>query len=566
MAAERTCSSRLDFARDVTASVVGSYWNLQGAILGADQTIRPAPVPLHPLAAGQHLRFAECCLELPQARAFFEIGELLTDLLPEEFRTKHGVYYTPPALVSYLLGLTAAEGVDWRTARVLDPACGGAAFLAYLAEKILAQTDDLPVEKRLLDLEERLTGLEIDPFAAWLSAVLVDVVVLPLTEEAGRPLRNLVQTGDALQEKPALLGRFDLVVGNPPYGKVSLDPSTRSRFERSLFGHANLYGLFTDMALRCCRPGGVVGFVTPTSFLGGEYFKRLRRLLATEAPLVRASFVRNRDGVFSGVLQETMLAIFRKGQGDGAKRPVAVEAVHAQATGELQQESLGTCRLGSVPDSPWLLPRSRTQAGLVRTLNRLPARLADYGYRVATGQLVWNRHRAQLRAGPGKGHYPIVWAEAVLPDGSFSFRAESRNHQPFLKIGPDQDFLINYEPCVLVQRTTAKEQSRRLIATAIPNDFIIEHDGYIVENHVNMIVPVAAAPAVSLALLARLLNTRWADEAFRCISGSVAVSAFELESLPLPTPGSLLTLSASRLLRLPPVRFEALLEELADAR
>jgi len=57
---------------------------------------------------------------------------------------------------------------------------------------------------------------------------------------------------------------------------------------------------------------------------------------------------------------------------------------------------------------------------------------------------------------------------------------------------------------------------------------------------------------VSLAALAAVLNSRAADEVFRCISGSVAVSAFELQSLPLPPPAAmrpieqLLKRSASR--------------------
>ncbi len=35
--------------------------------------------------------------------------------------------------------------------------------------------------------------------------------------------------------------------------------------------------------------------------------------------------------------------------------------------------------------------------------------------------------------------------------------------------------------------------------------------------------------------MAAFLNSEEADQSFRCISGSVAVSAFELEALPLPS-------------------------------
>jgi adenine-specific DNA-methyltransferase len=90
-------------------------------------------------------------------------------------------------------------------------------------------------------------------------------------------------------------------------------------------------------------------------------------------------------------------------------------------------------------------------------------------------------------------------------------------------------------PCVLLQRTTAKEQSRRLIAAALPQDLIAQHGGVVVENHLNMVRPVNGAPSVSPAAVAAILNSEIADLAFRCISGSVAVSAFELEALPVPS-------------------------------
>ena len=81
---------------------------------------------------------------------------------------------------------------------------------------------------------------------------------------------------------------------------------------------------------------------------------------------------------------------------------------------------------------------------------------------------------------------------------------------------------------MLLQRTTAKEQARRLIAAELPERFVREHRLVVVENHLNMIRPLDGAPKVPPAVVAALLNSEVVDHAFRCISGSVAVSAFEL--------------------------------------
>lgn len=167
-------------------------------------------------------------------------------------------------------------------------------------------------------------------------------------------------------------------------------------------------------------------------------------------------------------------------------------------------------------------------------------RLRDYGYEVVTGQLVWNRHKDQLVPEDGPGRYPLIWAESIGAGGEFKFRAEKRNHKPFFAPLPGQEWLITNEPCILLQRTTAKEQTRRLIAAILPQTFLEKWGGAVVENHVNIIRPVSKSPKLPISVVAALLNSDVLDQAFRCLNGSVAVSAYELNALPLPAPSRLL--------------------------
>jgi adenine-specific DNA-methyltransferase len=82
-----------------------------------------------------------------------------------------------------------------------------------------------------------------------------------------------------------------------------------------------------------------------------------------------------------------------------------------------------------------------------------------------------------------------------------------------------------------------------LIAAVLPEEFIRQHGGVIVENHLNMVRARDGNPGVPPAVIAALLNSAAADAAFRCINGSVAVSAFELEELPLPGPAAMMRLA-----------------------
>ena len=492
------------------------------------------PEPVQDLA--QRMGQAAAGLDLNDVS--YLIGVTYTSMLPTSFRSKHGVYYTPPTLVDRLLNMATEAGVDWTSCRALDPACGGGAFLTPVAQRIVDEALDCGPADIVETLSSRLWGFEKDPFGAWMSQVFLEMAMLDITHAARRRLPRLVEICDSLEQQSDQSG-FDLVIGNPPYGRVGLSPDQRAIYRRSLFGHANLYGVFTDLALRLTRPGGVIAYVTPTSFLSGEYFKALRGLLADEAPPLKIAFVSERKGVFEDVLQETLLATYRRG---GTAYSGVVDFISCRDKEPHDKESVSIAVSGSFdlpddPTNPWVLPRQPQQVPLVDRLRHMPHRLGDYGYAVSTGPLVWNRHKNQLRDQPGKNCYPLIWGEAITPSGEFVFRANKRNHKPYFQVQSGDDWLVSRESCVLLQRTTAKEQRRRLIAAELPASMIERYGAVVIGNHLNMIRPRdGRAPTVSVQILTALLNSETVDQAFRCINGSVAVSAFELRALPLPSP------------------------------
>lgn len=527
---------RASFARSFCTVVVEGLWESvsrqkkQSWVLPtslAHSPIRKQDPNLYSLA----LAMGEASAALDLSVASYLIGTVYTTLLPDEDRSSFGAYYTPPPLVSRLLDMAGHAGVDWRTCKICDPACGGGAFLASVAARIVEENRHVPPKMVLRALSQRLRGWEIDPFAAWLSQVFLELSISDLCHKAGERLPRLVDVTNSLLREDSE-EEFDLVIGNPPYGRVTLDPQVRERYRRSLFGHANLYGLFSDLAIRVTRPGGVIAYVTPTSFLAGEYFKSLRALLANEARPVNMDFVTARKGVFENVLQETLLATYKRGR---KKSVASVHFISPEDDGSIALTEAGFFKLPSDASGPWLIPRSSSEGDLVRALGSFESRLTDYGYSVSTGPLVWNRHKNQLRTKPSSDVLPLIWAECVTTDGQFKFRALKKNHQPFFLPVDGDDWLISRDPCVLVQRTTAKEQNKRLIAAELPRRFIDKHGGVVIENHLNMIRPITNEPPVPFMVLTALLNSSIVDRAFRCISGSVAVSAYELEALPLPS-------------------------------
>lgn len=529
---------RLAHAKAFCAIAVESYWD---AVCERNKASLPVksveldtpslPVDVNKLASAA----GRLISQFPVEDAGFLAGNIYTAMLPSSRRSALGAFYTPPPLVKRLIEMTEASGFNFATGNIIDPACGGGAFLVPLAQRILDQLDSFEPAWKLRQLEMRLHGCEIDEFAAWIADVVLEASVLPLCIVAKRRLSNVVTVEDSLRTEATT--EYDLVIGNPPYGRISLTKSMRAKYARSLFGHANLYGLFTDLALRLAKPRGFVAYVTPTSFLGGQYFKSLRQLLTSESLPISFDIVSDRNGVFDDVLQETILTVFhRSPEAELTDKAVIVSALVPQGLNSSRIEPIGNVPIKGSGD-PWLLPRTADDASFLHAISKMPTRLSDIFYCVSTGPLVWNRHRDQLRTERGADTFPLVWAESVSSDG-FKFKAEKRNHVPFIAIKEKQPHLVTGDSCVLVQRTTSKEQGRRLVASVLPASFIAEHGGAVVENHLNIVCATKTTerPSISVSTISTLLNTSAADRAFRCISGSVAVSAYELNALPLPSP------------------------------
>ena len=529
---KQTEKTRLNHARAFCAAIIESFWNVQCARNSTSFKVKPLslsrltlPKDVQQLAESAGRLIAD----FPTEDAGYLIGSVYTVMLPSSLRSKMGAYYTPPPLVARLLDQVEAAGFDFARGTAIDPACGGGAFLAPLALRMIAKDEGASPEWTLRRLAKRLKGLEIDPFAAWMATVLLETVVLPLCVAAKRRLPDVVMVGDAL--RPQDHGQVDLVIGNPPYGRVTLHETMRQHYARSLYGHANLYGLFTDLALRLVKPAGIVAYLTPTSFLGGQYYKALRQLLTNETTPFSVDFIADRHGVFDDVLQETLLTTYIKA---ATETPATVSTLIPKGLNAATVEQVGQIRV-NMEGNPWLLPRTANDATFLNTVAQMPMRLSNIGYVVTTGQLVWNRHKDQLRTIAEKESLPLIWAESVKADG-FAFSADRRNHVPYINVKENQPHLITRHATVLVQRTTSKEQNRRLLAAVLPQPFIDQSDGVVIENHLNLVhSPVGLTPRVSLDTIAMLLNSEAVDRAFRCISGSVAVSAYELNALPLPT-------------------------------
>lgn len=225
------------------AEAVSAYVEASGKTIGSPVTVSPLSVALTYSLATPEVELAralgKASAQLPIEDACYQLSGCYTAMLPQEIRTAWGAYYTPPALTDRLLQLAEDAGTDWTTARVLDPACGGGAFLLPVAMRMRRAWHEMAPGDVIGLLAERLHGFEIDPFAAWLTQVWLEIAFAAELRAAGRRFPQVVRVCDSLRQ-PISGKRFDLVIGNPPYGRLKLERSLREQYKRSLYGHANL--------------------------------------------------------------------------------------------------------------------------------------------------------------------------------------------------------------------------------------------------------------------------------------------------------------------------------------
>ncbi len=85
--------------------------------------------------------------------------------------------------------------------------------------------------------------------------------------------------------------RFDLIIGNPPYGIPSLtkhyaikvDNRTKQRYRaiyETWYGKYNVYGAFIERSVKLLKEGGQMILIVPATFMLLDEFKKLRKFLS----------------------------------------------------------------------------------------------------------------------------------------------------------------------------------------------------------------------------------------------------------------------------------------------
>lgn len=180
----------------------------------------------------------------------------------------HGQFFTPSVVTEFVVDLLGIEG-----GRVLEPSCGGGAFLRALPDAC------------------DVTGIEY----------------MMETSEVARicyPNAKIIH-GDAL--KQTFKDPFDYVIGNPPYGlKVEdweFDSGKKAKSEIA----------FIEYGLRNLKEGGFLAMVIPDSILANKNAEPFRKYFLENHTLCASISLPTQTFYHGGTNVKTSILIIRKG-------------------------------------------------------------------------------------------------------------------------------------------------------------------------------------------------------------------------------------------------------------
>lgn len=188
-------------------------------------------------------------------------------------------YYTPIEVVEKMIGLAVKHG--YKGGAVLEPSCGIGRLLHYFPN------------------DADVTGIEIDE-----TSYLIAKANFPQYNILHQSFNELFvdRRGNAQKYD----SKYSLIIGNPPYGKFA---GKNTVAEKKATGAADYVEYFITRGLDLLKPGGLLIYIIPSSFLSkGE--TKAKKAIEAKAELLDAYKLPKK--VFDATDIQTDIVVFRK--------------------------------------------------------------------------------------------------------------------------------------------------------------------------------------------------------------------------------------------------------------
>jgi|SRR3989344_2911752 len=462
-----------------------------------------------------------------------------------EFKKQYGQYMTPVKVSNFMAALFSSK-TNKNEVKVLDPGAG-TAVLGCAAIEYLANSKTPPQSINLIAYE---IDLEIIPFLEksltylkeWLQSKKIRFAYQIKSEDFILNNAQALNGNHDLFNEAETLEKFDYIICNPPYFKLSKsDPKAKLALS-IIHGQPNIYSIFMAIAAKLLKDDGELVFITPRSFAAGPYFRLFREKFFSSVCLNKVHLFVSRTDAFDKdeVLQENV--IIKAVGGDSSDHKDKIVTV----TSSMGIKDLDSASSRNVPlkdlidfDSKNMvlrIPTTDQEDRVVELVHSWKHNLHSLGLQISTGPVVAFRATEYLhdKESNGRKYVPLLWMQNVKAM-SAKWPTECRKEQYIEDSERTKKLLVPNKNYVLLRRFSAKEENRRLVAAPYLSE-LVDAEQIGIENHLNYIyAPKSELTEEETVGLAVLLNSQLLDVYFRTSNGNTQVSATELRDMPLPS-------------------------------
>ncbi len=335
-------------------------------------------------------------IQQPSLEGICPISDAVDQLAHHSGRDKRGAIYTKREVVEFMLDLAGYEpSQPLHRMRLLEPSFGGGQFLLAAVQRLMLAFKAAGGQADLADCI-RAVELHRSTFNATrekINALLLAHGLNPA--ERARLLSAWLIAGDFLLHP--LPGRFDFVVGNPPYVRQELIPAALlgqyRKLYTTLYDRADLYVPFIERSLGLLTDGGQLALICADRWTKNKYGGPLRAMVSAGFHLRAYVNMGDTPAFDADVIAYPAITLIERTQGTATlvaqcpgldREKLARLAQSLRAAKPNAEHGIALVKQAVSGAQPWVLSASDKRALLRRLEARFPA-LEETGCKVGIG-------------------------------------------------------------------------------------------------------------------------------------------------------------------------------------
>jgi hypothetical protein len=240
---------------------------------------------------------------------------------------------------------------------------------------------------------------------------------------------------------------YDLIIGNPPYF-ICKKSGVPKEYEKFIHGRPNVFGLFILHCLSILKPGGILAFIIPKSFLNSLSYSKIRNYIKESCTIINIDDYGNLND-FIDTEQSTFGLVLKKNYGKSLVKE---------------------CNYSLLFNDNYIFTNNSSE---LKELFKGSTTLEKIGLKVKTGNIVWNEHKHDLT--DDENSTILIYNSNISKDNKLEVKQFKNDEK--------KQYINMYgriDPVLVVNRGNGNSEYKL-------NYAVIDKVPFLIENHLNEI-------------------------------------------------------------------------------